>query len=100
MITQSLSTTTDVQQQTVSATTNTSTALVSPLTTTGSAIPNTTVQNKTVKSSGQDRLVCSLCNKVYRSSAGLRYHKRKRHRGNGKRNNKKRKSSTCIYKYI
>jgi hypothetical protein len=44
-------------------------------------IPNTTVQNKTTKSPAQDRLVCSLCNKVYRSSAGLRYHKRKRHRG-------------------
>ena len=41
----------------------------------------TTVPNKSNKSPGQDRLVCSLCNKVYRSSAGLRYHKRKRHRG-------------------
>ena len=36
---------------------------------------------KAAKAAGQDRLVCSLCNKVYRSSAGLRYHKRKRHRG-------------------
>lgn len=43
--------------------------------------PNST-NNKTTKPLGQDRLVCSLCNKVYRSSAGLRYHKRKRHRGN------------------
>ena len=41
----------------------------------------TTNPSKTAKAPGQDRLVCSLCNKVYRSSAGLRYHKRKRHRG-------------------
>ena len=41
----------------------------------------TTIPSKTAKAPGQDRLVCSLCNKVYRSSAGLRYHKRKRHRG-------------------
>jgi hypothetical protein len=27
------------------------------------------------------RFVCSMCAKVYRSGAGLRYHKRKRHRG-------------------
>ena len=27
------------------------------------------------------RFVCSLCAKIYRSGAGLRYHKRKRHRG-------------------
>lgn len=27
------------------------------------------------------RFICSLCAKVYRSGAGLRYHKRKRHRG-------------------
>ncbi|CAF0776058.1 unnamed protein product [Adineta steineri] len=27
------------------------------------------------------RFVCSMCSKVYRSGAGLRYHKRKRHRG-------------------
>ncbi|CAF1622314.1 unnamed protein product [Adineta ricciae] len=27
------------------------------------------------------RYVCSMCSKVYRSGAGLRYHKRKRHRG-------------------
>ncbi len=27
------------------------------------------------------RFICSMCSKVYRSGAGLRYHKRKRHRG-------------------
>jgi len=27
------------------------------------------------------RFICSMCAKVYRSGAGLRYHKRKRHRG-------------------
>ncbi|CAF0921226.1 unnamed protein product [Didymodactylos carnosus] len=36
---------------------------------------------KTSKKSAENRLVCGLCNKIYRSSAGLRYHKRKRHRG-------------------
>ncbi|CAF2717476.1 unnamed protein product [Rotaria sp. Silwood2] len=30
---------------------------------------------------GASRFVCSMCAKVYRSGAGLRYHKRKRHRG-------------------
>jgi hypothetical protein len=30
---------------------------------------------------GSGRFVCSMCAKVYRSGAGLRYHKRKRHRG-------------------
>ncbi|CAF2098580.1 unnamed protein product [Rotaria magnacalcarata] len=30
---------------------------------------------------GVGRFVCSMCAKVYRSGAGLRYHKRKRHRG-------------------
>ncbi|CAF0723173.1 unnamed protein product [Rotaria sp. Silwood1] len=30
---------------------------------------------------GPGRFVCSMCAKVYRSGAGLRYHKRKRHRG-------------------
>lgn len=30
---------------------------------------------------GSSRFVCSMCAKVYRSGAGLRYHKRKRHRG-------------------
>lgn len=43
----------------------------------------TTTTTTATKPSGQDRLVCSLCNKVYRSSAGLRYHKRKRHRDEG-----------------
>ncbi|CAF1203761.1 unnamed protein product [Rotaria sp. Silwood1] len=32
-------------------------------------------------SSSSGRFVCSMCAKVYRSGAGLRYHKRKRHRG-------------------
>ncbi|CAF0753364.1 unnamed protein product [Didymodactylos carnosus] len=40
-----------------------------------------TTTGKTPKKSAEDRLVCGLCNKIYRSSAGLRYHKRKRHRG-------------------
>jgi hypothetical protein len=31
--------------------------------------------------SGSARFICSMCAKVYRSGAGLRYHKRKRHRG-------------------
>jgi hypothetical protein len=31
--------------------------------------------------SSTPRFVCSMCAKVYRSGAGLRYHKRKRHRG-------------------
>ncbi|CAF0751293.1 unnamed protein product [Rotaria sordida] len=31
--------------------------------------------------SSSARFVCSMCAKVYRSGAGLRYHKRKRHRG-------------------
>jgi hypothetical protein len=78
IITQQLPTTTNGQQQTVAAVTNTSVLNAPPSATTAA---NTTVQNKTTKSPGQDRLVCSLCNKVYRSSAGLRYHKRKRHRG-------------------
>ncbi len=86
MITQQLPTTMNAQQQTVAAATNTPAALVAPssgaINTT--AVANATVQNKTNKSPGQDRLVCSLCNKVYRSSAGLRYHKRKRHRGKEK----------------
>ncbi len=69
--------TTNTQQQTVTTLTNTP------------VVPaNATVQNKTTKSPTQERLVCSLCNKVYRSAAGLRYHKRKRHRGKkiGKKN--------------
>jgi hypothetical protein len=71
------------QQQTNTAVTHTSSALVAPPSAASNitTIANTTVHNKTTKSPGQDRLVCSLCNKVYRSSAGLRYHKRKRHRG-------------------
>ncbi|CAF1622311.1 unnamed protein product [Adineta ricciae] len=40
-------------------------------------------QAKVTKGPTQERLVCSLCNKIYRSSAGLRYHKRKRHRDEG-----------------
>jgi hypothetical protein len=86
MITQQLPTTTNVQHQTVAAATNNSGALVIPSSSTINTTPvaNTAVQNKTNKSPGQDRLVCSLCNKVYRSSAGLRYHKRKRHRGKRK----------------
>ncbi|CAF0811403.1 unnamed protein product [Adineta ricciae] len=84
MITQQqLQTTTVVQPQTVAAATSTSTTLVAPSAATTPVANNTTVQNKTTKSPGQDRLVCSLCNKVYRSSAGLRYHKRKRHRDEG-----------------
>jgi hypothetical protein len=51
------------------------------MTKTPTVVANTATQNKTTKPPGQDRLVCSLCNKVYRSAAGLRYHKRKRHRG-------------------
>jgi hypothetical protein len=39
--------------------------------------PSTSFDNGT--SAG--RFVCSMCSKVYRSGAGLRYHKRKRHRG-------------------
>jgi len=71
VITQQLPTiTTNTQHQTVATSTNT--PVVSA---------NATVQNKTTKSPTQERLVCSLCNKVYRSAAGLRYHKRKRHRG-------------------
>ena len=71
------------QQQTMTAATNTPSALVASPSGTGAAmtVTNSSVPNKTTKSPGQDRLVCSLCNKVYRSSAGLRYHKRKRHRG-------------------
>jgi len=73
VITQQLpTTTTNTQQQTVATSTNT------PVVT-----ANATVQNKTTKSPTQERLVCSLCNKVYRSAAGLRYHKRKRHRDEG-----------------
>jgi len=65
-------------------------ATVIPATATTLLVPTlngTTLQKSnngtTTKPSGQDRLVCSLCNKVYRSSAGLRYHKRKRHRDEG-----------------
>ncbi|CAF2359184.1 unnamed protein product [Rotaria sp. Silwood2] len=86
MITQQLPTTTNAQQQTVTTATNTtSNALVPPSSTPTitTTVPNPNMQNKTTKSPGQDRLVCSLCNKVYRSSAGLRYHKRKRHRDEG-----------------
>jgi hypothetical protein len=72
VITQQLPTTsTNTQQQQTVAT----------MTKNPATVANTATQNKTTKSSGQDRLVCSLCNKVYRSAAGLRYHKRKRHRG-------------------
>jgi hypothetical protein len=83
MITQQLPTTTNAQHPTIAAITNTPAALVAPSSgiTNTNTVANTTVQNKATKSPGQDRLVCSLCNKVYRSSAGLRYHKRKRHRG-------------------
>lgn len=71
VITQQLPTTTiNGQIQTVVTSTNT------PVT-----LTNATVPAKTTKSPTQERLVCSLCNKVYRSAAGLRYHKRKRHRG-------------------
>ena len=83
MITQQLpttATTTNGIQQAITAI-GTNSALSSSNTT---VIATPSVQTKapaTTKSSGQDRLVCSLCNKVYRSSAGLRYHKRKRHRG-------------------
>ncbi len=85
IITQQLPTTTNGLQQTVAAVTNTASVPSSSTMT----IANSSVQNKTTKSPGQDRLVCSLCNKVYRSSAGLRYHKRKRHRGNEKESSKK-----------
>jgi len=82
IITQQLPTTTNGQQQTVAAVTNTPVLSAPPSATANTTTAaNTIVQNKTTKSPGQDRLVCSLCNKVYRSSAGLRYHKRKRHRG-------------------
>lgn len=69
IVTQPLATATNPPQQTQIVNSMTNTPVV------------TTVPNKSNKSPGQDRLVCSLCNKVYRSSAGLRYHKRKRHRG-------------------
>ncbi|CAF0753381.1 unnamed protein product [Didymodactylos carnosus] len=36
---------------------------------------------KELSATAQGRFVCSMCAKVYRSGAGLRYHKRKRHRG-------------------
>jgi len=39
--------------------------------------PSTALDNAT----GAGRFVCPMCSKVYRSGAGLRYHKRKRHRG-------------------
>jgi len=39
--------------------------------------PSTSFDN----ASPAGRFVCSMCAKVYRSGAGLRYHKRKRHRG-------------------
>ncbi|CAF3782036.1 unnamed protein product [Rotaria socialis] len=84
MITQ-LPTTTNPLHQSI-ATAATTTTFVPPsssATTITTTVPNTSIQNKTTKSPGQDRLVCSLCNKVYRSSAGLRYHKRKRHRDEG-----------------
>lgn len=55
--------------------------LVTPVTNPTTLASTPAIQNKTNKSPAQERLVCSLCNKVYRSSAGLRYHKRKRHRG-------------------
>jgi hypothetical protein len=72
VITQQLPTITpNGQQQTVAISTNT------PAVTANAA--------KTTKSPTQERLVCSLCNKVYRSAAGLRYHKRKRHRGKKKK---------------
>ena len=68
----------NVQQPLVTPVTNPSHLSSSNPTTLAST---SAVQNKTNKSPAQERLVCSLCNKVYRSSAGLRYHKRKRHRG-------------------
>ncbi|UJR22884.1 hypothetical protein I4U23_025912 [Adineta vaga] len=77
MITQQLptiTTNTQQQQQQQSITPTISTPAVS------SNLPN---QTKLTKGPTQERLVCSLCNKIYRSSAGLRYHKRKRHRDEG-----------------
>jgi hypothetical protein len=41
--------------------------------------PSSALDN--VGGSGSPRFICSMCAKVYRSGAGLRYHKRKRHRG-------------------
>lgn len=84
MITQQLPTITTANgiQQAITAI-GTNSALSSSNTT---VIATPSVQTKapaTTKSPGQDRLVCSLCNKVYRSAAGLRYHKRKRHRDEG-----------------
>jgi broad specificity polyphosphatase/5'/3'-nucleotidase SurE len=88
VVTQHLPTTiNNAQQQTVATSTNTP------------VVPaNTTGQNKTTKSPTQERLVCSLCNKVYRSAAGLRYHKRKRHRG--KKIEEKKKENSFIYHAI
>ncbi|CAF1269982.1 unnamed protein product [Rotaria magnacalcarata] len=73
IITQKLPTTALTNQQQTVAT----------VTTTPVGVANTAIANKTTKPTSQERLVCSLCNKVYRSSAGLRYHKRKRHRDEG-----------------
>ena len=85
MLTQQLPTTNVQQsQQMITAAMSSPMTLVAPPppgATHSNSVTISTVVNKTSKSSGQDRLVCSLCNKVYRSSAGLRYHKRKRHRG-------------------
>ena len=86
MMTQQLPTTNvqQTQQMITAAMSSSPVTLVAPpptAATNSTSVTNSTVVNKTSKSSGQDRLVCSLCNKVYRSSAGLRYHKRKRHRG-------------------
>jgi len=44
----------------------------------GASSPSSTVEGGAASAG---RFVCSMCAKVYRSGAGLRYHKRKRHRG-------------------
>ncbi|CAF0776995.1 unnamed protein product [Adineta ricciae] len=45
---------------------------------TGASSPSETYDNG---GPAAGRFVCSMCAKVYRSGAGLRYHKKKRHRG-------------------
>ncbi|CAF0742039.1 unnamed protein product [Didymodactylos carnosus] len=46
-----------------------------------SAVNENGSPTKEPSATAQGRFVCSMCAKVYRSGAGLRYHKRKRHRG-------------------